>query len=72
VLLIPGGSSQLSQEGYIQGSPELVVEVAASSAAIDLGDKKRVYRRNGVQEYLVWQIFDEQLDILFVKNKRNS
>ena len=40
VLLIPGGGSQLSQEGYIQGAPELVVEIAASSAAIDLGDKK--------------------------------
>ncbi|MGL4497883.1 MAG: Uma2 family endonuclease, partial [Planktothrix sp.] len=51
VLLIPGGSSQLTSEGYIQGAPELVVEIAASSAAIDLGDKKRVYRRNGVQEY---------------------
>lgn len=66
VLLMPGGSSQLSQEGYIQGSPELVVEIAASSAAIDLGDKKRVYRRNGVQEYLVWQIFDEKLDWFYL------
>ena len=67
VLLIPGGSSQLSQDGYIQGSPELVVEIAASSAAIDLGDKKRVYRRNGVQEYLVWQIFDEKLDWFYLE-----
>ncbi|UCJ13391.1 MAG: Uma2 family endonuclease [Phormidium sp. PBR-2020] len=67
VLLMPGGSSQLSQEGYIQGSPELVVEIAASSAAIDLGDKKRVYRRNGVQEYLVWQIFDEKLDWFYLE-----
>ena len=68
VLLMPGGSSQLSQEGYIQGFPELVVEIAASSAAIDLGDKKRVYRRNGVQEYLVWQIFDEQLDWFYLED----
>ena len=67
VLLMPGGSSQLSQEGYIQGSPELVVEISASSAAIDLGDKKRVYRRNGVQEYLVWQIFDEKLDWFYLE-----
>lgn len=51
--MTPGGSSQLISEGYIQGGPELVVEIAASSAAINLGDKKRVYRRNGVQEYLV-------------------
>ncbi|GAB4306168.1 MAG: Uma2 family endonuclease [Oscillatoriaceae cyanobacterium] len=67
VLLISGGSSQISPEGYIQGSPELVVEIAASSAAIDLGDKKRVYRRNGVQEYLVWQIFDQKLDWFYLE-----
>lgn len=75
VLLIPGGRfsfrdasrSQLSPEGYIQGAPELVVEIAASSAAIDLGDKKRVYRRNGVQEYLVWQIFDQRLDWFYLE-----
>ncbi|MEK9511548.1 Uma2 family endonuclease [Limnospira fusiformis PMC 851.14] len=67
VLLIPGGSSQLTSEGYIQGAPELVVEIAASSAAIDLGDKKRVYRRNGVQEYLVWQIFDQKLDWFYLE-----
>jgi Uma2 family endonuclease len=51
------GSSTLSEEGYIEGAPELVAEVATSSAAIDLGMKKNVYRRNGVQEYLVWQTF---------------
>jgi hypothetical protein len=33
-----------------------------SSAAIDLHDKKNVYRRNGVKEYIVWQIFDQRLD----------
>ncbi|NEO25468.1 MAG: Uma2 family endonuclease [Kamptonema sp. SIO4C4] len=67
VLLIPGGRSQLSPEGYIQGPPELVVEIAASSAAIDLGDKKRVYRRNGVEEYLVWQLFEQRLDWFYLE-----
>ncbi|MFM7793722.1 MAG: Uma2 family endonuclease, partial [Microcystis panniformis] len=65
VLLISqesGGKSTLSVEGYLEGSPELVVEIAASSAAIDLGDKKRAYRRSGIQEYLVWQVFDQKID----------
>ncbi|MGA1410091.1 MAG: Uma2 family endonuclease [Prochlorotrichaceae cyanobacterium] len=57
-----GGRSSLSEEGYIEGAPELVAEVATSSAAIDLGTKKEVYRRNGVQEYLVWQTFGNRLD----------
>jgi len=57
-----GGQAQLSDDDYIEGAPELVAEIAASSAAIDLGDKKRAYRRNGINEYIVWQVFDQKLD----------
>ncbi|WP_341525873.1 Uma2 family endonuclease [Nostoc sp. UHCC 0302] len=57
-----GGQSHLSEDDYIQGAPELVVEIAASSATKDLYDKKRVYRRNGVQEYIVWQVINQKLD----------
>lgn len=57
-----GGRSRLTEEGYLEGVPELVVEIAASSAAIDLGNKLQAYRRNGVQAYLVWQVFENQLD----------
>lgn len=49
VLLIDeqcGGQARLSQDDYVEGAPEFIAEVAASSAAIDLGDKKRAYRRN--------------------------
>lgn len=57
-----GGRSWIGVDDYLEGAPELVVEIAASSAAIDLGDKKRAYCRNGIQEYIVWQIFDRRLD----------
>ncbi len=60
-----GGQTHLSNDGYIEGAPELVVEIAASTASIDLRDKKRVYRRNGVKEYLVWQTLDRRLDWFF-------
>jgi Uma2 family endonuclease len=40
----------------------LIVEIAVSSASYDLHDKLKAYRRNGVQEYLVWQIYDKRLD----------
>jgi Uma2 family endonuclease len=33
-----------------------------SIAAYDLYDKKRAYRRNGIGEYLVWRVYDQQLD----------
>lgn len=49
-----GGQARVDDDGYITGSPELVVEVAASSASIDLHAKLNAYRRNGVKEYLVW------------------
>lgn len=63
-----GGQAHISDDDYVEGAPELVAEVAASSAANDLYDKKRVYRRNGVKEYLVWQIFDHKLDWFFLEN----
>lgn len=57
----PKGMARISDDGYVEGAPELVAEVAASSAAIDLGHKKQAYRRNGIKEYLVWQVFDQKL-----------
>ena len=57
-----GGQTRISEDSYIEGAPELVVEVAASTASIDLQDKKRAYRRNGVQEYIVWRRSDHGLD----------
>lgn len=49
-----GGQSWITSDDYLEGAPELVVEIASSSAAYDLHDKLEVYCRNGVQEYLVW------------------
>ncbi len=46
-----GGQSGL-EGGYGSGAPELIVEVAVSSAARDLGPKLRLYRQAGVQEYI--------------------
>ena len=55
------GRSHISPDDYVEGAPELVVEIAGSSASVDLHDKKRVYRRNSVQEYLVWQIYEGRI-----------
>jgi len=63
-----GGNSQVTDDDYIEGAPELLVEIAASSAAYDLYDKKQAYQRNGVQEYLVWQVFEQKLDWFQLQN----
>ncbi len=57
-----GGQTSLTEGGYIEGAPELIVEVAASSVSIDLHDKLNAYRRNGVQEYIVWRVLDQSID----------
>lgn len=57
-----GGQSRVDDDDYLDGAPELVVEVAASGAAYDLHDKLRAYRPNKVQEYVVWQILEKRVD----------
>jgi Uma2 family endonuclease len=57
-----GGKSWVNAKGYLEGAPELIVEVAASSESYDLHEKLRAYRRNGVQEYVVWRVYDQQID----------
>ncbi len=63
-----GGQSHLDADGYVEGAPELVAEVAASSATKDLYDKKRAYRRNGIQEYIVWQVFESAVSWFGLKD----
>lgn len=56
-----GGSSRISRDDYLEGAPELIVEVASTSASHDLHDKRKVYRRTGVREYLVWLVREKRL-----------
>lgn len=57
-----GGRAKIDKEGYIEGAPELVAEIASSTASMDLGKKRVVYRRNQVLEYVVWRVLDRALD----------
>ena len=57
-----GGRSRVSEDDYLEGAPELIVEVAASRAPIDMRAKRDVYRRSGVQEYVVWQTREKRID----------
>ncbi len=57
-----GGRCITDEDGYLRGAPELVVEIAASRASIDVRDKLRVYRRCGVAEYLVWRTVEGRFD----------
>jgi Uma2 family endonuclease len=57
-----GGRVRIDDDDYVVGAPELVAEVAATSANYDLHVKLEAYRRNGVREYVVWRAFDREVD----------
>jgi Uma2 family endonuclease len=65
-----GGRSSIGADGYIEGPPELIVEVTASSFSYDLHDKLRAYQRNGVQEYLLWRVDDRAVDWFALRGGR--
>lgn len=65
-----GGQAYTDEGGFVVGAPELVAEVAASSASYDLHDKKNVYQRNRVREYVVWRVLDGEIDWLVLRGGR--
>lgn len=64
-----GGQSRIDADDYVEGAPELIAEVAATSASYDLHPKLAVYRRNGVKEYLVWRVLDRAIDYFVLKDR---
>lgn len=67
LLILPecGGQCRFTDDDYIVGGPELVVEVSSSSVPRDLKQKLPLYRDNGVREYVVWKT--GELEILWFR-----
>jgi Uma2 family endonuclease len=57
-----GGRAVIGPDGYVVGAPDLIDEIAASSASYGLHEKLRAYQRNGVREYIVWRTQDKAID----------
>jgi Uma2 family endonuclease len=57
-----GGRVHVDADDYVVGGTELTGEISASTVSIDLHKKFRVYRRNQVQEYLVWRVLENAFD----------
>jgi Uma2 family endonuclease len=55
-----GGRAQRTEDGYLEGAPELVIEVSLSPLSLDLGTKKNAYRENGALEYWVLNLRDQR------------
>jgi Uma2 family endonuclease len=64
------GQSRVAEDGFLDGAPELVAEVASSSVAYDLHQKLHTYRRHGVREYVVWRTQDHAIDWFVLREGR--
>jgi Uma2 family endonuclease len=63
LLILPENGGRVTfTDDYVTGGPELAVEVAASSLSIDRNAKLNAYRNNGVCEYILWRVEDQQID----------
>ena len=51
-----------TESRLLRGTPELIVEIAASSARLDAGEKRDLYQRIGVREYILWRVLDARID----------
>jgi Putative restriction endonuclease len=66
-----GGRTSVTDDGkYLVGAPEMTIEIAASTATYDLHTKKDAYRRNEVWEYVVWRVFDREIDWFILRDGR--
>lgn len=65
-----GGQVRISDDDYVEGGPELAAGVTSSSVSYDLGGKLHAFRRNGVREYLVWRVLDQQVDWFVLREGR--
>lgn len=63
-----GGQAEIDELGYLKKSPELLAEISASTADYDLYEKREMYCRHGVLEYLVWRVLDEEIDWFVLRN----
>ncbi len=56
-----GGQVFQDENDYLNGAPELIVEVSSSTESIDLNRKKLDYQKAGVREYLVLALRTQQV-----------
>jgi Uma2 family endonuclease len=56
-----GGRSKIDADDYLVGGPELALELSASTIRFDLDEKFEAYQRNGVREYVVWRVSQNQV-----------
>ena len=72
LLILPehGGQTYIGADKFVQGAPELVVEVAYSSVSYDLHEKLEIYREHGTLEYIAWRVEDGSIEWFVARQGR--
>ena len=65
-----GGQSGVNEDEYYTGPPELIAEIAHSSRAIDMNQKREDYQRAGVLEYVVLCVRERELHWFHFPSRR--
>jgi Uma2 family endonuclease len=65
-----GGHSKNTADNYVDGAPELLVEVAHSRRAIAMHAKREDYERTGVLEYLVVCVKEQEVHWFYYPQRR--
>jgi hypothetical protein len=64
-----GGQSKTVNK-FVQGAPEWLGEISATSASYDLHEKFELFRQQSVREYVVWRVFDKEIDWFILEGKK--
>lgn len=65
-----GGASLLGDDDYIDGPPELLVEISNTTGARDMGTRLDAYEAEGVKEYLVWRTNKNEIIWFVLRRKK--
>ncbi len=63
-----GGQVKIDADGYINGAPDLVAEVSASTESYDLHGNLQAYQHNRVPEYIAWRVLKHQVDWFILRD----
>ena len=57
-----GGGTWTGEDDILNGTPELIVEVAGTSDDVESGARRELYHRLGVKEYLRWLVAEDRIE----------
>ena len=68
VIILPGPQAAVVTAAMVAGVPDIVVEILSSDRNRDLVRKRRLYAQAGVREYWIWDLSNDSVTQLELRN----